>query len=548
MNTTPAPTDRRSDLDALRAVAMLLGLVLHAALSFFPSFWVVADRRQDASLAIFVSAVHGFRMPLFFVLSGFFSAMLLERRGLGGFVRHRFRRVFLPLLLGMATLVPLTNWISAVTMSSAPRGPAAGTPGEGGASLWAAAEAGDLEAIGSHLAGGEPVDGRDGETGLSPLHRAALGNRADAVAYLVRRGADVDAEAIDGGTPLHAAAFVGGDAAVAALLENGADVNATNRRGHTPLDNATIDEETTLMFASLLRLPVAEDGLGRRKAAIAEALRERGGTPGQTSGLAEVLMQLPVFNYLWFLWFLWWLALGLAAASALAARRPTARPPAWAVASPARYFWLVPLTMIPQWFMGEGGASPSFGPDTSTGLLPMPHVFAYYAIFFGFGALSYGTADRTHVRWWLPLSLGLFVVFPLGMALSLGWPAPLGETLAPTVRRASAVFLQASYPWLMTFGLMGLFRRACPVASPTMRYLSDSAYWLYLAHLPLVIAAQYAVRDWPAPALAKLAIVVVSVTAALLASYQVLVRHTWLGRLLNGSRPRAEASGEAVVG
>src|SRR5262245_33167878 len=101
MSTENSTFARRSDLDALRAVAMLLGIVLHAALSFFPSFWVVTDSRQDSDFGIVVSAIHGFRMPLFFVMSGFFSAMLLYRRGRGSLVKHRFKRVFLPLLLGM---------------------------------------------------------------------------------------------------------------------------------------------------------------------------------------------------------------------------------------------------------------------------------------------------------------------------------------------------------------------------------------------------------------------------------------------------------------
>ena len=80
---------------------MLLGIVLHASLSFFPSFWIVTDRRQSPGFGIVFSAIHGFRMPLFFVMSGFFSAMLLRRRGRGSLVKHRFLRVFLPLLLGM---------------------------------------------------------------------------------------------------------------------------------------------------------------------------------------------------------------------------------------------------------------------------------------------------------------------------------------------------------------------------------------------------------------------------------------------------------------
>ena len=552
MNTENPAFARRSDLDALRAVAMLLGIVLHAALSFFPSFWVVTDSRQDPAFGIVFSAIHGFRMPLFFVMSGFFSAMLLHRRGRGSLVKHRFRRVFLPLLLGMVTIVPATNWISGVAMSSASRKPGGASPTGETSDIWAAADAGDLGAIERHLANGAAVDGLDGERGSTPLLRAALADRAEAVELLIRRGADVNAVVEDGGTPLHAAAFLGHEKAVARCSsENGAKVNAANKRGETPLDVATVDEGTTRYFASLLQIEVDEDGLGRRKAAIAEYLRQQGATAGKKAGVADLLMQMPLFNHLWFLWFLWWLVLGLAAVSALGARLPSIRLPAWLVLSPARYLWLVPLTMIPQSFMGAGGDSPIFGPDTSAGLLPIPHVLAYYAIFFGFGALYFGFDDRSGrvgERWWLPLSIGLLVVFPLGMALSEGWPGPPGVGLDPLPRRVLSVFLQAAYPWLMTFGLMGLFRRVCPVESPTMRYLSDSAYWLYLAHLPLIIAAQYVVRDWPLPALAKFLLIVAVVTSFLLWTYQTLVRYTWLGRFLNGPRARpAQVCAPAVV-
>ena len=324
-----------------------------------------------------------------------------------------------------------------------------------------------------------------------------MAGRAEAIELLIRRGADVNIVDRARSTPLHAAAFLGHEKTVHALVQNGADVNATNTRGETPLGVATIDEGTTRFIASLLEIKLDEEGLGSRKAAIAEYLRQRGATAGRTAGVADLLMQMPLFNHLWFLWFLWWLVLGLAAVSALGARLPSIRMPAWLVLSPARYLWLVPLTMIPQWFMGAGGACLPFGPDGSSGLLPIPHVLAYYAIFFGFGALYFGFDDRSGRvggRWWLPLSIALLVVFPLGMVLTKGWPGPLGVRPDSLLLRVLAVFLQAAYPWLMTFGLMGLFRRFCPVESPTMRYLSDSAYWLYLAHLPLIIAAQYVVQ------------------------------------------------------
>ena len=550
MSTENSTFARRSDLDALRAVAMLLGIVLHAALSFFRSFWVVSDIRQASAFGIVVSAIHGFRMPLFFVMSGFFSAMLLCRRGRGALVKHRFFRVFLPLLLGMVTIVPATNWISGVALSSGTRKPGGGSSSAEPSTIWEAAYAGDVAALDRYLAGGAAVDGLDGKFGGTPLLWAALAGRAEAIERLVQGGADVNAADRDGSTGLHAAAFLGHEKAVATLVEHGAKVNAANKRGETPLDGAILDEGTTRYFASILQIELDGEGLGRRKAAVAEYLRQHGAIAGRKSGLADLLMQWPLFNHLWFLWFLWWLVLGYTAVSLLMAQLPPVRLPAWLVLSPTRYLWLVPLTMLPQWFMGAGGESPIFGPDTSAGPLPIPHVLAYYAIFFGFGALYFGFDDpsgRVGGRWWLPLAIGLLCVFPLGMALSEGWLEALGIGFGKLPHRVLSVALQAAYPWLMTFGLMGLFRSYCPVESPTMRYLSDSAYWLYLAHLPLVIGAQYAVRDWPVPAVVKFLLIVSVVTAFLLWTYQTLVRYTWLGRFLNGPRVRPERVGAPAV-
>ena len=48
MNRSSYP--RRYDLDALRAMAMLLGIVLHAGLSFSPFPWPVQDERQSSFL------------------------------------------------------------------------------------------------------------------------------------------------------------------------------------------------------------------------------------------------------------------------------------------------------------------------------------------------------------------------------------------------------------------------------------------------------------------------------------------------------------------
>jgi len=90
----------------------------------------------------------------------------------------------------------------------------------------------------------------------------------------------------------------------------------------------------------------------------------------------------------------------------------------------------------------------------------------------------------------------------------------------------------------MTFGLMGLFRRVLSGESKLLRYVSDSSYWLYVAHLPLVIAAQAYLREWPQAAVANFILVCIVICGFLLLTYEYLVRYTPIGTLLNGPRKR----------
>src|SRR5688572_4560257 len=101
-------TDRLHALDAVRAFALLLGIALHAALPFigFPH-WFVTETPSDTLAGVFYT-IHQFRMPLFFLIAGFFGRMLLERRGTAGFVKDRSRRILLPLVAGLPTFMLLT--------------------------------------------------------------------------------------------------------------------------------------------------------------------------------------------------------------------------------------------------------------------------------------------------------------------------------------------------------------------------------------------------------------------------------------------------------
>ncbi len=469
---------------------MLLGIGLHASLAFFPAPWWVQDRTSsyEGLFDEFLWAVHGFRMPVFFLLSGFFTAMLWRRRGLRNLLGHRLRRVALPLAIGLVTLIPAVDWVG---------------------DRAAASSADDLVAKGDLFA------------------LVFMGSVAG-VEDLLDRGADVDKRTEPGGwTPLHAAAFTGDAEMVELLSSRGAEPApvAFASEGETPLAVAFHygQEEA----ADLLVVYEGGDPL--------PAGREWSDFPGWGEGAEDLgeggITQVAQFHHLWFLWFLLWLVAGFAVVAAwLDGRGPG--PGVW----PGRVMWLmIPLTIIPQLGMGDGGSYPVFGADTSTGLLPWPHVLAYYATFFAFGAMMYGRRNRRGDLlveiigrpWWLYLASSFLVVLPAGLHytfVDLRWPV--------------ASVLQVLYAWGMCFGLMGLFRALIPRERRGVRYLSDSSYWVYLIHLPLVLVAQMLVRDLDLGAAPKFLLVCVAVSGVSLVSYQVLVRYTPVGTMLNGPRVR----------
>jgi ABC-type multidrug transport system ATPase subunit/peptidoglycan/LPS O-acetylase OafA/YrhL len=98
-------------LDAVRAFALLLGIVLHGTMSFMPTLtsagWPIVDNSQSQFLQGLFFVIHIFRMTTFFVIAGFFAHLLFHRRGAAGFVKDRSRRVLLPLVVGWLVLAPM---------------------------------------------------------------------------------------------------------------------------------------------------------------------------------------------------------------------------------------------------------------------------------------------------------------------------------------------------------------------------------------------------------------------------------------------------------
>lgn len=104
--------ERYHSLDAVRAGALLLGIVLHAAMTFIAGFrdtgFPIADQMgTSTTMEIVFFVLHIFRMALFFLVAGFFARLVYQRSGLGGFIKNRLRRIALPLLIFYPLIMPL---------------------------------------------------------------------------------------------------------------------------------------------------------------------------------------------------------------------------------------------------------------------------------------------------------------------------------------------------------------------------------------------------------------------------------------------------------
>ena len=113
MNYKSHKTERIHSLDSLRAIMMLLGLVLHSALTYNVTFhgeaWALKDPETTHIFSDYlVFLIHSFRMPIFFVVAGFFGSMLFYERQPMQMVKNRISRIVFPFVVFLFLLWPLT--------------------------------------------------------------------------------------------------------------------------------------------------------------------------------------------------------------------------------------------------------------------------------------------------------------------------------------------------------------------------------------------------------------------------------------------------------
>ena len=188
------------------------------------------------------------------------------------------------------------------------------------------------------------------------------------------------------------------------------------------------------------------------------------------------------------------------------------------------------LCTTPAWLMWFGIPTP----DSS--LVPGLAAAVGFSTAFGLGWMVHRQPALLEVwrrRW--ALNLALAVGFTVA-GLCVTGPEPLLRPVAGWSKFAFAGCYTLAI-WTWSFGLIGAALRFLSGFSPARRYIADASYWLYLIHLPIIMALQVAVSQLDWPWFVKFPVILAVAFPLMFASYALLVRHSFIGALLNGGRP-----------
>jgi glucan biosynthesis protein C len=241
-----------------------------------------------------------------------------------------------------------------------------------------------------------------------------------------------------------------------------------------------------------------------------------------------------------FLWFLWYLLIldGMAVALYTLAPgllRHAGRTMSAAIAHPP---WGIALLAVPTVLALWPQVSWTAAPQPTT-FVPDLSVLAYYTLFFGLGATLcahrhlVATAGDHAWKW---AACAVVATIPAGVLFTLhNSPA---YSSSPAVH-GTALLIYAVATWASLLALIGIANRYLNRPRPTLRYLADSSYWIYLSHMPALVLIVGLLALTTLGTATQFGIVMLCSLAASLITYPLFVRYTVIGRVLNGPRERA---------
>lgn len=158
---------------------------------------------------------------------------------------------------------------------------------------------------------------------------------------------------------------------------------------------------------------------------------------------------------------------------------------------------------------------------TSSTILPNNSMISFYLIIFLLGWLCFQNQlmlINFKKFWFLFLIVGLVGYFG-HLATS--------EQLDFDYR---VVYFGASLS--LSFGILGFMQKAIAKPNRFITYISQSSYWIYIVHLPIVLLILTLLDDFEFGMGIRFALVLFLTTLLSLISYQLLIRHKPIGRFL----------------
>ena len=298
------------------------------------------------------------------------------------------------------------------------------------------------------------------------------------------------------------------------------------------------------VFGWFLLRPLMVSGWIMGSASLRGEVDIAAGLIGGFQSLASLPAGIFTGSHLWFLYYLALItALTLLGRAVVTATRPWERRThrwadalvTWLASSPISLGILVLptaalLMCMKSWSMDT--------PDRS--LIPHLPALAVYGGFFVLGWMLDRQRDAfpkftqlTPLRWVLA-GIGVATIFWIG-----GIERDPAHPWYGWAHVAHAV-AYALTMWSLVLLTLGIFRRFCSRPNAAVRYVADSAYWMYLVHLPVVVWLQVAVAELPYPGSLKLAFISGVTLVIAWITYDLFVRSTWIGWILQGRRMKRE--------
>jgi glucans biosynthesis protein C len=173
------------------------------------------------------------------------------------------------------------------------------------------------------------------------------------------------------------------------------------------------------------------------------------------------------------------------------------------------------------------------GGTASNSLVPAPTLFAYYSLFFVFGWLLSGQTNLLEGLKrgaWLRLGAGVLIAVPAFLLFyensdftgNVGTPGILAEI---DELRLYGLFTVGLVCWLTLFGIWGVLARYVRKESRVLRYLADASFWVYLVHIPFLVALQSTLAETDLAVPTRWGLTVAGTLALALGTY-TLIRGT----------------------